>query len=69
MLSAVNPSFNIEDVHRRVLDAITADFELTALTTEDRESIWRKWHALDAWQDVPTAFGSKPNTWWPLLPF
>lgn len=55
MLSAVHPSFNIEDVHRRVLDAIIADFELTALTTEDRESIWRKWHALDAWQDVPPA--------------
>jgi 2-haloacid dehalogenase len=55
MVSAVNPSFNIEDVHRRVLDAVIEKFELTALTAEDRESIWRKWHALDTWPDFPPA--------------
>ena len=55
MVSAVNPSFNIEDVHRRALDAVIEEFELTALTAEDRESIWRKWHALDTWPDVPRA--------------
>jgi 2-haloacid dehalogenase len=55
MVSAVNPSFNIEDVHRRMLDLVIEEFELTALTAEDRESIWRKWHALDAWPDFPPA--------------
>jgi 2-haloacid dehalogenase len=55
MVSAVNPSFNIEDVHRRVLDAVIEEFELTALTAEDRESIWHKWHALDRWPDFPPA--------------
>jgi 2-haloacid dehalogenase len=55
MVSAVSPSFNIEDVHRRVLDAVIEEFELTALTADNRASIWRKWHALDAWPDVPPA--------------
>jgi len=57
MVSAVNPSFNIEDVHRRVLDEVIEEFALTALTAEDRKSIWRKWHALDTWPDVPPALG------------
>lgn len=55
MMSAVKPSFNIEDVHRRVLDELIDEFELTALTADDREGIWRQWHALDAWPDFPTA--------------
>jgi 2-haloacid dehalogenase len=55
MLSAVNPSFNIDEVHRRSLDEVIEKFELRALTANDRESIWRKWHALDAWPDVPSA--------------
>jgi 2-haloacid dehalogenase len=55
MVSSVNPSFNIEDVHRRMLDTVIEEFELTALTAKDRQSIWRKWHALDAWPDVPPA--------------
>jgi hypothetical protein len=55
MVGAVNPSFNIEDVHRHVLDAVVEEFKLTTLTVEDRESIWRKWHALDTWPEVPPA--------------
>ena len=51
MVSAVNPSFNIEDVHRRVLDELIDEFELTALTADDREGIWRQWHTLDTWPD------------------
>lgn len=55
MVSAVKPSFNIEDVHRRVLDQLIDEFELNALTGDDREGTWRQWHALDAWPDFPTA--------------
>jgi 2-haloacid dehalogenase len=55
MVGAVNPTFNIEEVHRRTLDDVIEEFKLTPLTAEDRESIWHKWHALDAWQDVPPA--------------
>lgn len=55
MVSAVNPPFNIEEVHRRMLDAVIEEFKLTAFSAEDRESIWRRWHALDAWPDVRPA--------------
>jgi 2-haloacid dehalogenase len=55
MLSAVNPSFNIDEVHRRALDEVIEEFQLSALTADDRHSVWRKWHALDAWPDVPPA--------------
>lgn len=55
MMSAVNPSFNIEEVHLRMLDAVIAEFKLTGFSAEDRESIWRRWHALDAWPDVRPA--------------
>jgi 2-haloacid dehalogenase len=46
-------SFNIDDVHREVLDDIVAEHELAAFTSEDRETIWRSWHALQAWPDFP----------------
>jgi 2-haloacid dehalogenase len=55
MVGAVSPSFNIDEVHRRMLDAVIEGFKLSALTGEDRENIWRKWHALDTWLDVPPA--------------
>jgi len=55
MIGAVNPSFNIEAVHRRGLDAVIQEFKLSAFTADDRQSIWHKWHALDAWPDVPPA--------------
>src|SRR5262245_39667524 len=55
MVGAVNPSFNIEEVHRRTLYAVIEDSKLSAFTAEDRRSIWHKWHALDAWSDVPPA--------------
>jgi 2-haloacid dehalogenase len=51
----VNPAFNFDDVHRRVLDRVIADHKLDALTAEDRDTVWRTWHALDAWPDFPAA--------------
>ena len=55
MLNAQQPAFNIDDVHRRMLDEVIRDHGLDALTPEDREAIWRTWHALDAWPDFPAA--------------
>jgi 2-haloacid dehalogenase len=46
-------SFNIDDVHRDVLDAVLADHNLTAFTPDDRRAIWRTWHELRAWPDFP----------------
>src|SRR3954466_11018023 len=51
----VNPDFNFDDVHRRMLDAVIADYKLDALTPEDRDAIWNTWHALDAWPDFAAA--------------
>ena len=67
IVGQVNPAFNFDDVHRRMLDAVIADHRLEALTVEDRDAIWRTWHALDAWPDFPDALarlrrrGSRPR--------
>src|SRR5512140_996348 len=53
VVGQVHPAFNFDDVHRKVLDEVIADFALEALTAEDRDAIWRTWHALDAWPDFP----------------
>ena len=55
MLNAEHPTFNIDDVHRQMLDIIIAESGLKAFTAEDREAIWRTWHALDAWPDFVPA--------------
>jgi 2-haloacid dehalogenase len=49
------PAFNMDDVHRRMLDETLEHFGLQAFTDEDRHQAWRAWHALDAWPDFPQA--------------
>jgi 2-haloacid dehalogenase len=55
MTGQVRPSFNIDDVHRRVLDELVTEFGWSAFTEEDRSEIVRAWHALDAWPGFPAA--------------
>ena len=55
IVGQVNPDFNFDDVHRRVLDEVIAHYKLTAFNAEDRDAIWRTWHALDAWPGFPAA--------------
>ncbi len=55
MLDQVGPRFNMDDVHRGVLDLVLRDHGLDAFGREDRERIWRAWHELDAWPDLPAA--------------
>ena len=55
IVGQVNPGFTFDDVHRTVLDEVISDFKLGALTPEDRDAIWRTWHALDAWPDFAPA--------------
>ena len=38
-----------------MLDRVIADHKLDLLTAEDRDAVWRTWHALDAWPDFPAA--------------
>ena len=55
MINSVQPAFNIDDVHRRMLDDVIAEFGLEALTASDRDAIWLTWHALEAWPGFPAA--------------
>jgi 2-haloacid dehalogenase len=55
MLGQVDPSFNIDDVHRELLDTLLAEAGITAFTAEDRAAIVGRWHALDAWPDFGPA--------------
>lgn len=55
MVGQVNPGFNIDGVHRTMLDTVLEDHGLTAFSAEDRTAIHRTWHELDAWPDFPAA--------------
>jgi 2-haloacid dehalogenase len=51
MTNTIEPRFNIDDVHRKVLDELLGESAMDAFSREDRETIWRQWHALRAWPD------------------
>jgi len=55
IVGQAHPRFNFDDVHRRALDDVIAQFQLDALTVEDRDIVWRTWHVLEAWPDFPAA--------------
>ena len=55
IVNSVRPTYNFDDVHRRVLDEVVRDLKLDALTKDDRDAIWRTWHELDAWPGFPAA--------------
>jgi 2-haloacid dehalogenase len=51
MLGAVTPSFNIDDVHREILDELLVENGITAFSSDDRRRVAGVWHELDAWPD------------------
>jgi 2-haloacid dehalogenase len=55
MVNTVGTRFNIDDAHRSVLDALLREHKLDALSAEDRDAVWRTWHALKCWPDFPAA--------------
>ena len=55
MVNAEHPDFNIDDVHRRTLDEVIGEHGLGKLTADDRDEVWRTWHALEVWPDFPAA--------------
>lgn len=55
MLGAVEPNFNIDNVHRDVLDELLAEGEIDAFSSEDRQAITARWHELHAWPDFAPA--------------
>jgi 2-haloacid dehalogenase len=56
MTGTVDPGFNIDDVHRDVLDELIRERGLDVLSARERDSLWRRWHQLDCWPDFPAAF-------------
>ena len=55
MVNAEHPDFNIDDVHRRMLDEVIGEYGLDKLTADDRDEVLRTWHALEVWSDFPAA--------------
>jgi 2-haloacid dehalogenase len=55
MVGQVDPPFNIDDLHRELLDELLGEAGITAFTAEDRAAISARWHALDAWPDFVPA--------------
>jgi 2-haloacid dehalogenase len=51
MVGQVDPDFNIDDVHRELLDELLREAGIAAFTADDRAAIVARWHALDAWPD------------------
>jgi len=58
IVGQLRPAFHMDDVHRRALDETLAHFGLDGLTPDERDAIWRAWHALDAWPDFPPALAA-----------
>jgi len=55
MLGAVAPSFNIDDVHRDILNELLVENGINAFLSDDRQRIAGAWHELDAWPDFAPA--------------
>ena len=54
MTNTIDPAFNIDDVHRDVFNELFDENQLGGWP-EERDSIARQWHRLDAWPDFATA--------------
>ena len=54
MTGSIDPAFNIDDVHRDVLDELFDENGLGGSAEERRAIAWR-WHQLDAWPDFAAA--------------
>jgi 2-haloacid dehalogenase len=54
MTNAIDPAFNIDDVHRDVLDELF-DENQPGGSKQEWTSIARQWHQLDAWSDFAAA--------------
>jgi len=58
IVGQTQPAFNMDDVHRRVLDDALAHAALDAFTADDRVELLHAWHALDTWPDFLPAIAA-----------
>ena len=62
MLGAVDPDFNIDDVHRDVLDELLGEEAIDAFSQRIAAPLRARWHELDAWPDfVPALARLRPH--------
>ena len=52
MLGAVEPGYNIDEVHRDVLDELLGEAAIDAFSPEDRRTVARRWHEFAAWRSL-----------------
>ncbi len=55
IVGQVQPSFNMDDVHRTTLDETLEAFGLGSLPQSERQVILKAWHHLSSWSDFPPA--------------
>ena len=53
MTNQTSPGFNIDDVHRDVLEELVGEYGLGMFSDAESVTIARRWHLLDAWPDFP----------------
>jgi 2-haloacid dehalogenase len=46
------PWMKLDELHRRILDGLLAEFKITGLTEEDKDRLNRVWHRLTPWPDA-----------------
>jgi 2-haloacid dehalogenase len=56
IVGQVDPPFNMDDVHRELLDELLGEAKITGFTAEDRAAIAARWHQLDCWPDFVPGF-------------
>jgi 2-haloacid dehalogenase len=48
------PDFNIDDVHRKQIEEVLNENNISGFTADDFEEVRQSWHELQCWPDVPT---------------
>ena len=62
LLGVVEPGYNIDEVHRDVLDELLGEAVIGAFSREDRRTVAQRWHELAAWPDfVPALTRLRPR--------
>ena len=57
IVGKLEPAFNMDAVHRTVIDGVLSRHGLEVFTPQDRTQIHQAWYGLDAWPDFSAALG------------
>lgn len=68
IVGQIKPPFNMDDVHRTVLEDVLSKHGLQDFTQQDRWHILHAWHELSTWSDFPAAL-SRMREQFPVISF